>query len=1240
MHPKKIFTLKGRTLMKTSFKKIVVVMAVICVLFAMFALAASATEDTVPTSGEFTSTEKDFENVEREQSYKWNYDTETATLTIDGVDKNFAWYFSTLRNNTDYSTFIEVYGKAVKTINITGSIGKMQGNVSVLGCPNVETFNSVCARYQGAGSFFGGLTKLTTVNLGGTTSSDCVDITKINTMDNFKNTFKGCSAIKEVLLNQTKAFENGAVIPESMFEGCTSLSDIEIPTWVTAIKTRAFANCTSLTKLTIPATVTEIADDAFDGCTLTIVGTVGSAAETFAKAHDNITFEEYDPSTPWAAVNTKDGQSDLVWSFNPVTGVLTIKSETTTTISYDLSQDWNKKPNQSAIPWFADYKSLITDIVIEGAVTEISQYAFCDLTNLKTVTLPKTLTTIRTNAFCNDTSLESVTVAGNEHVYGVYDLSCIRNGDGQIFEAAGKAGLDIKIYMSPASTVTSLDVGVIAKEASSVTFYVLPGTTNETKADSFVAKSQDPTSDNRYNRNISKAYYTWELLKEVYPLASDAVVSGDYRCGTWSFDIDTGVFEMTCVAGDGWRQWEFDGNSETTLKTAWPTLKMYIKEMRFTGEVGSKIYAGGFDLSNMLFLEKFITPARVSEIQITGSNGFTNNINLNTFGATDGVVDLKGFGSSYSLNFANCKSIKKIVIHENNTKFTSDMFSGLTGLESVEFTGANSENVAALGAAGALVFASDVRIDVKNAEVKAAVETLGYTNVHGPAAAVKSGMTLNGYQLRNADYNGLRTVYTFELTNAKDNNPDYNLVEYGAILASSAAKNTYGTALTQDAEGNWVTANAKVKKLAVGNENEITNSILNTSTEDVIDFCVAAVRYTSNFDTNLYNVGYEIWQNKETKEYSVVYTDYNTGRETPSAWAETSIYAVTLGRIKDGLEDPNNEIHWGVLTGKGAVTFTKGTDYTDEWKNMNGEDFDDTFTFLNVQAADLNGTTAKMGTFSVFEESNGKYVIIYKNGDTTYSNWDRGNQIYRKGDDANSWFVKNSTAPNPYIANEKLWNKIDAIVLASDASVSKSYAFSYTVATQLTYAPGTSGFDRAFSNASILSSVFPTNYGGETRKAEGVFDLSEANITSLTETFVGCNAVKYIRIPTTVTSISDKAFRDCKSLLSVVVGDNVFEDGVMDFRGSALKSIVGGAGKPMLYNGSAVKTIYLPDSATLGVNSFNTAINFRQATFSQDVYDFVENSGVEGMTYTDIDGNEWSTPSTESMAGWSNIIVD
>ena len=1245
--------------MKTSFKKIVVVMAVICVLFAMFALAASATETgTAPVSGTVTS---------GSNTYEWSYDESTTTLTINGYDGSWNWTFSTLAGDDTYKAFVAAYGSSVKTITITGTIRKMAGNVSVFGCPNVETLNFVANnRFQAASSFFGGLASLKVVNFNGHTS-DCVDLTNIGTMHELQNTFKGCSSIEKVLLNSGKNFTTGNGTAEneqvyyilpSMFEDCTSLSDIEIPGWVTEIKTKAFKNCTSLTRLTVPASVTTIADDAFDGCTLTIVGTVGSAAETFANAHDNITFEEYDPYT---AIEGRD----ISWYWDASTATLYFKGTGTTIADYEELVKWNRQTWDvyHYEPW-KDIIGSVKHVEMQDCVnlTTIPGLFFSDYTALETLVLPESVTTFgNDDTFRSAKSLRSIAVGSPDNIVdGVLDLSRITKLNSQTFDAALSASVDYVVYFNPSASVSggkNTD-GTISgtfnrTKATSIKIYVLP-----------TATSVPETLVSNFPDVFSYECYTWEEYKTRWPLASDAVVSGtfsgDYCNGTWNFDIETGIFEMNSTKS-GWCQWEFNG----TLKTAWPVLKMYVKEMKFTG-TGSKIFANfDYDFSWMPYLEKFVTTSGVSDIQIQHGSGFNKNVNLKTVGATDGVVELNRFGTR-TTKFTNCTSIEKIKIGQSSA-FTSAMLEGLTGLSSVEFTGTDAENVAALGAAGALVFAEGVRIDVKSAEVKAAVEALGYTNVHGPAATVKSGMILDGYQLRNADYNGLRTVYTFDLTNAKASNPDYTLVEYGAILASSAAKNSYGTNLTQDAEGNWVTANAKVMKMAVGDSTGVINKTLDSSTNDKIKFCVAVVRYSNNYDTNLYNVGYEIWQNNETGEYSVVYTDYNTGRETTSSWAETSIYAVTLGRIKEGLEDPNNEIHWGVLTGKGAVTFTKGTDYTDEWTDMNGAAFGDTFTFLDVQAADNSGKTSGMSTFSVFEDENGKYVIIYKNGNTTGASWDYGSQIRRSNFDTGSsasnrsWFVNNGKAPNPYIENAKLWEKIDAVVLAENVTVSP-YAFNSTRATQLTYAPGTKGFGRAFTNANYLSSIFPTNYGGETsNKAEGVFDLSKTSgITDLSETFTSCSAAKYIRIPATVATINDKAFRSCGSLLSVVTGDNAFADGVIDLRDSAVRKItLGNSANVPIYGGTIkvngvdtvidnIRTVYLPaladgETFTIGAKTFNTAINFRQATFSQAVYDFVDNSGVAGMTYTDINGDVWDTSSSEnyeSMAGWSNIIVD
>lgn len=52
----------------------------------------------------------------------------------------------------------------------------------------------------------------------------------------------------------------------SAFEGCSSLTSINIPSSVTSIGWSAFKGCSSLTSITIPNSVTNIGNSAFSGC--------------------------------------------------------------------------------------------------------------------------------------------------------------------------------------------------------------------------------------------------------------------------------------------------------------------------------------------------------------------------------------------------------------------------------------------------------------------------------------------------------------------------------------------------------------------------------------------------------------------------------------------------------------------------------------------------------------------------------------------------------------------------------------------------------------------------------------------------------------------------------------------------------------------------------------------------------------------------------------------------------------
>ncbi|MBQ9714490.1 MAG: S8 family serine peptidase [Clostridia bacterium] len=55
-------------------------------------------------------------------------------------------------------------------------------------------------------------------------------------------------------------------IGANVFSGCTSLTQIALPSTLTSIGANAFAGCTGLTSITIPASVTSIGNGAFDGC--------------------------------------------------------------------------------------------------------------------------------------------------------------------------------------------------------------------------------------------------------------------------------------------------------------------------------------------------------------------------------------------------------------------------------------------------------------------------------------------------------------------------------------------------------------------------------------------------------------------------------------------------------------------------------------------------------------------------------------------------------------------------------------------------------------------------------------------------------------------------------------------------------------------------------------------------------------------------------------------------------------
>ena len=296
--------------------------------------------------------------VNGSQTYTWEFESETQTLTLT-VTAGKSWgeeLTYRVSNDESYIEFAQNYAEQVKTIKV-GGFRKLRGAFSLLGCTNVETivFENCENRFDSdySANMFANLPKLKTLKLNGSADNvDYIDLTKIGIFgnsdkSNTTNIFMNCISIEKVVLPDT-AFQFGSgsalpYIPSNMFNGCTSLSDIVLPNWVTEIKSGAFKNCTSLKNINIPASVTSIASDAFTGAGIEKVVFDGTDISVITAAFDknvviyteNTDVKEKLTSAGYTAKSSLDdvtaggtvvnGTQTYVWSFDGSSKKLTLK---------------------------------------------------------------------------------------------------------------------------------------------------------------------------------------------------------------------------------------------------------------------------------------------------------------------------------------------------------------------------------------------------------------------------------------------------------------------------------------------------------------------------------------------------------------------------------------------------------------------------------------------------------------------------------------------------------------------------------------------------------------------------------------------------------------------------------------------------------------------------------------------------------------------------------------------------
>jgi hypothetical protein len=230
---------------------------------------------------------------------------------------------------------------------------------------------------------------------------NCNKITNIELPDSIttigNNAFYNCSSLESISIPSSVTS-----IGNSAFYYCTSLESITIPSSVTSIGSNAFSSCTSLESITIPSSVTSIGNGAFDSCTslesITIpssVTSIGISAFMDCSNLETITI----PSSV-----TSIGLNAFAYCTSLET--ITIPSSVTS-IGNDAFRGC----------------SSLESISIPSSITSIDDSAFYNCSSLESITIPSSVTSIGNNAFYNCSSLESITIPSSVSSIGTQAFS-------------------------------------------------------------------------------------------------------------------------------------------------------------------------------------------------------------------------------------------------------------------------------------------------------------------------------------------------------------------------------------------------------------------------------------------------------------------------------------------------------------------------------------------------------------------------------------------------------------------------------------------------------------------------------------------------------------------------------------------------------------------------------------------------------------------------------------------------
>ncbi len=230
--------------------------------------------------------------------------------------------------------------------------------------------------------------------------------------------FYGCSSMTEVILPTTVQS-----IGAYAFQNCSAMTAINIPNGVTGISWNAFYKCSSLKSMTLPASIKTIGNSAFAHCTsLQSINLPAGVADIQEGAFYNC--------SALASVSIPDSVRHIghqaffntAYYNNPASWTssgLLINNNAFICAKTTFSGDYAFKNGTTVIGDNAFYNcSGLTGIIIPASVDTVSSFAFYNCDSLKSVIIPDNITTISQEAFYDCDNLEKITIGKNVSVCG------------------------------------------------------------------------------------------------------------------------------------------------------------------------------------------------------------------------------------------------------------------------------------------------------------------------------------------------------------------------------------------------------------------------------------------------------------------------------------------------------------------------------------------------------------------------------------------------------------------------------------------------------------------------------------------------------------------------------------------------------------------------------------------------------------------------------------------------------